>query len=142
MYLTSERDLYSCEATLQEKSQKKFRGSNGIQTLDLRDTGIYRATKNRDSNVLDICISNGAFYFPRYQCRSITSSWITPYHRQVAQANIFTIFFSVFYNGIALIFEVHSCSSSSNSGTSQLYICSYGLQCRKSGYVYVSDSIA
>ena len=61
---------------------------------------------------------------------------------KVAQANIFTIFFSVFYNGIALIFEVHSCSSSSDSGTSQLYICSYGLQCRKSGYVYVSDSIA
>ena len=98
MYLTSERDLYSCEATLQKKAQKKFRGSNRIQTHDLHDTGLYHATKrlNIHSNVLDICISNGAFYFPRYQCRSITSSWITPYHRQSGSSQYFHhIFFSL-----------------------------------------------
>ena len=36
----SERDLRSREVTkaVTNKAQKKFRGSNGIQTLDLRDT--------------------------------------------------------------------------------------------------------
>ena len=42
----SERDLRSCEVTqaVTNKAQKKFWGSNGIRTHDLRDTGamLYR----------------------------------------------------------------------------------------------------
>ena len=42
----SERDLHSCEVTyaVTNKAQKKFWGSNGIQTHDLRDTSamFYR----------------------------------------------------------------------------------------------------
>ena len=42
----NERDLRSCEVTeaVTNKAQKKFWGSNGIRTHDLRDTGamIYR----------------------------------------------------------------------------------------------------
>ena len=39
----SERDLRSCEVTwaVTNKAQKKFWGSNGIRTHDLRDTGTH-----------------------------------------------------------------------------------------------------